>query len=61
MMESSGEHEVPGETHQSDPDVLRMPGPEESPIAAAGDDLILAHATAPLERELTAEILGRVY
>jgi membrane-associated protease RseP (regulator of RpoE activity) len=58
MKESGGEHDVPGDTSEPKPDVLRMPGPTETPITPSGDDLVLAHATAPLERELTAGDLG---
>jgi Zn-dependent protease len=58
MKDPSGEHEVSSDPSEQKPDVLRMPGTKRTPAAGADDDLILAHASAPLERELTAGDLG---
>jgi membrane-associated protease RseP (regulator of RpoE activity) len=57
MTDSSGGHEMPGETSETEPDVLRMPDGGSSPTTRTEADRILAHA-APLERELTAGDLG---
>ena len=58
MTDASEEHERPGVPGEGEPDVLRWPGGEQPTEAAAQVDLDVPHATAPLERELTAGDLG---
>lgn len=61
MSDQDGEHDVSpqsGETREQKPDVLPMPGSKPSGLPAVSAETLLAHATAPLERELTAGDLG---